>query len=109
RIHSQDGRESPPPSPQPSALERGSLASRFSAGPKAPVPQADWKRCSLSPRERAGVRGNAAVIPEMWAAPRQQRRASFGMTQPLRSSRMLSFLFLVALFVSQVHSETQPP
>src|SRR6266513_1023638 len=51
----------PSPSPRPSPLGRGRHARRFSNNPGALVCQKAGQRFSLSPRERAGVRGKEVV------------------------------------------------
>src|SRR5262249_32295641 len=55
-----DSRMSTSPSPQPSPLGRGGPAARRLKAPALSVLPTDWRRFSLSPRERAGVRGKNA-------------------------------------------------
>jgi len=50
------------PSPQPSPLGRGSLALRLPSLPQSAGLRMRDRRCSLSPRERAGVRGKGAIV-----------------------------------------------
>ena len=70
------------PSPLPSPTGRGRRARRFSDLPGAPDLQTDWRRFSLSPGERAGVRGNGAygnrtclMIPPTVGLPESLGRA----------------------------------
>jgi len=61
---------SPPPSsdfgaasrPSPPRRGRGRIAPSASANPARPTVPKNWKRFSLSPRERAGVRGKSVFI-----------------------------------------------
>ena len=55
------GRMGPSPSPRPSPLGRGSHTLRPSGMPEAPDSRTRCRAFSLSPRERAGVRGNRAT------------------------------------------------
>ena len=73
----------PSPSPRPSPSGRGRIAVRPSANLARFDMSKHWKGFPLSPRERAGVRGNRAQLkaarrttPEtvkLWESPRQSR------------------------------------
>src|ERR1051325_7554603 len=53
------------PSPRPSPQGRGSIVLRFSAQPKLLFFPRVGLRVSLSPRERAGVRGKETIVSTM--------------------------------------------
>ena len=62
-----ESRQVPSPSPLPSPLGRGSHADRLLQHLGVPDSPAAGRTFSLSPRERAGVRGNRpCAMPESW-------------------------------------------
>ena len=65
------GRLRPSPSPRPSPLGRGGFALRLPSIPETLGLRTRCRRFSLSPGERAGVRGNVQVSPSL-LTPRQR-------------------------------------